>query len=95
MKAYVHEKYGPPDVLELRDVEKPSLAGEGVLVKIHAASVNAYDWHLLRADSSLVRIGGMGFFRPKNPRLGADIAGIVEAVGDDVTGIPPGEAGRP
>lgn len=91
MRAYVYERYGPPDVLELREVEKPRPTGEEVLVKIHAASVNAYDWHLMRADPFLVRIGGMGFFRPKNPRLGADIAGTVEAVGDGVTELAPGD----
>jgi NADPH:quinone reductase-like Zn-dependent oxidoreductase len=81
MKAIVYTKYGPPDVLELKDVEKPTPKDDEVLVKVHAASVNAYDWHLLRADPFLVRLMGGGLLKPKNTILGADIAGRVEAVG--------------
>jgi NADPH:quinone reductase-like Zn-dependent oxidoreductase len=63
-----------------------------VLVKIHAASVNALDWHLLTADIFLVRFMGEGLFKPKRNRLGADLAGRVEAVGSDVTQFQPGDA---
>ena len=90
MKAIIHTTYGSPDVLRLVELEKPSPAADEVLIRIHAASVNAYDWHLLRADPFLVRLS-MGFFRPKNPMLGADVAGQVEAVGRDVTQFQPGD----
>jgi NADPH:quinone reductase-like Zn-dependent oxidoreductase len=85
MKAVVHTKYGPPDVLEIIDVEKPVPKENEVLVKIHAASVNAYDWHMLTADIFLMRLMGEGLLKPKHTRLGADIAGRVEAIGKEVT----------
>lgn len=92
MKAYVYERYGSPEVLKLQDVSKP-VPGDGeVLVKIHATSVNAYDWHLMRADPFLVRIGGNGFFRPKVKMLAADIAGRVEAVGPGASDFEVGDA---
>ncbi|MCA9868637.1 MAG: NAD(P)-dependent alcohol dehydrogenase, partial [Anaerolineales bacterium] len=65
-------------------------AADEVLIRIHAASVNAYDWHLLRADPFLVRLS-MGFFRPRNPMLGADVAGQIVAIGRDVTQFKPGD----
>lgn len=92
MKAIVAEKYGSPDVLKLKEVEKPAPKDDEVLVKVHAASLNAYDWHLLTADIFLVRLMGGGMFRPKNPIPGADVAGRVEAVGKDVTQFQPGDA---
>ncbi len=91
MKAIVYHKYGSPDVLELKEIEKPTTKDNEVLVKIHAASVNAYDWHLLRADPFLVRLMGGGFLKPKNQILGADIAGRVEAVGINVKQFQPGD----
>jgi NADPH:quinone reductase-like Zn-dependent oxidoreductase len=91
MKAITHEKYGPPGVCRLRDVEKPVPGDNEVLVQIHAASLNAYDWHLLTADIFLVRLMGGGLFKPKNTMLGADIAGRVEAVGKEVTLFRPGD----
>ena len=91
MEAIVHRKYGPPDVLNLEEVENPSPKDDEVLVKVHAASVNAADWHLLRADPFLVRLMGMGLLKPKNTILGADIAGRVEAVGANVTRVQPGD----
>ena len=91
MKAIVQTEYGPPDVLELRDVAKPVPADDEVLVKVCAASVNAYDWHLLTADVFLVRLMGGGLRKPKNTRTGADIAGRVEAVGKNVTQFRPGD----
>ncbi len=90
MKAIIHTTYGSLDVLRLVEMERPTPAAEKVLIRIHAASVNAYDWHLLRADPFLVRLS-MGFFRPKNPMLGADVAGRVEAVGEHVTQFKPGD----
>ena len=91
MKAIVYYKYGLPDVLELEEVEKPTPKDNEVLVKIHAASLNAYDWHLLRADPFLVRLMGGGLLKPKNKILGADIAGRVEAFGINVKQFQPGD----
>ncbi len=91
MKAIVYTKYGTPDVLQLRDVEKPAPRENEVLIKIHAASVNQYDWHFLTADIFLVRLMGVGLLKPKNPRLGADVAGRVEAVGRNVKQFQPGD----
>ncbi len=84
MKAIIATKYGSPDVLELREVEKPTPKANEVLVKIEAAAVNAGDWHLLRADPFLIRFM-YGLTAPKHPILGSDMAGTVEAVGTDVT----------
>lgn len=83
MKAIVHEQYGPPEVLELKEVAKPSAGNGAVLIKVHAAALNAYDWHILRADPFLARLE-VGLFRPQKTRLGIDIAGRVEAVGANV-----------
>jgi NADPH:quinone reductase-like Zn-dependent oxidoreductase len=92
MKTIVHTRYGSPDVLEFREVDLPSPRENEVLVKVHAASVNAMDWHMLSADIFLVRLMGGGVFKPSNILLGADIAGTVEAAGREVTGFPPGTA---
>lgn len=90
MKAILFPKYGSPDVLQLTEVEKPKPNEDQVLVKIVAASANPLDWHRMRADPFLVRLGD-GFLKPKDPRLGADIAGVVEAVGKNVTEFKPGD----
>jgi NADPH:quinone reductase-like Zn-dependent oxidoreductase len=90
MKAILVPKYGSPDVLQFTDVEKPVPNDDQVLVKIVAAAVNPLDWHGMRGEPFLVRIGGE-FRRPKDPRLGADIAGQVEAVGKNVTEFKPGD----
>ena len=90
MKAIVYTKYGPPDVLQLKEVEKPTPKDDEVLIKVHAASVNAADLHLLRADPFLVRLDS-GLLKPKNKILGADIAGRVEAVGRNVKQFKPGD----
>jgi 2-desacetyl-2-hydroxyethyl bacteriochlorophyllide A dehydrogenase len=84
MRAIVSPKYGPPEVLEFREIEKPAPKDDEVLVQVHAVSINQYDWHLLTADIFLVRLN-MGFWKPKHPIPGADIAGRVEAVGPNVT----------
>ena len=88
MKAIVYERYGSPDDLELKDVEKPVPRDNEVLVQVHAASVNSWDWEQL-IGTLQGRLGGP--FRPKNKILGADIAGRVEAVGKDVTKFMPGD----
>ncbi|MBP7960919.1 MAG: NAD(P)-dependent alcohol dehydrogenase [Caldilineaceae bacterium] len=92
MKAIICEQYGSPDLLRFEEVEKPAPKQNEVLVKVHAASLNAYDWHILTADIFLVRLMGGGFLRPKNKIPGADIAGTVEAVGGHVTQFKPGDA---
>jgi NADPH:quinone reductase-like Zn-dependent oxidoreductase len=90
MKAIVYEKYGSPDVIQLKDIEKPTPKDDEVLIKIHAASVNAYDWHFLTADIFLIRFMGGGLLKPKNTRLGADMAGRIESVGKNVKQFQPG-----
>jgi NADPH:quinone reductase-like Zn-dependent oxidoreductase len=84
MKAVVGRCYGSPDVLAIEDVEKPVPADDELLVKIHAASVNPLDWHYARGEPYLMRIEA-GFGAPKDPRVGVDFAGTVEAVGRNVT----------
>jgi NADPH:quinone reductase-like Zn-dependent oxidoreductase len=84
VKAIVYTRYGSPDVLQLKDIEKPTPKDNQVLVKVHAASANPADWHLMRAEPFLARLAN-GLLKPKNTRLGADVAGRVEAVGRNVT----------
>ena len=91
MKAIVYEKYGSPDVIQLKDIEKPTPKDDEVLIKIYAASVNAYDWHFLTADIFLIRLMGGGLLKPKNMRLGADMAGRIETVGKNVRQFQPGD----
>jgi NADPH:quinone reductase-like Zn-dependent oxidoreductase len=91
MKAIVYEKYGSPEVLRLVEMPKPAPKDDEVLVKIHAVGLNAADWHLMRADPFLARFMA-GLLKPKNPILGEDIAGTVEAVGSAVTCFKPGDA---
>ncbi len=91
MKAIVQRKFGSPDVLELREIEKPVPGDDQVLVKIAAASLNAYDWRHVRADPFLLRLMGGGLLKPKHPVLGADMAGTVEAVGKNVTQFQAGD----
>ena len=90
MKAVVYTKYGPPDVLQLEEVEKPTPKEDEVLVKVHAASVNPLDWHLMRAEPFLARLE-VGLLKPKNKILGADIAGRVESVGSNLKQFQPGD----
>ena len=84
MKAIIAAKYGPPEVLQFKDVEKPVPKDYQVLIKVHAASVNAYDWHMLEGKPFLARLMGSGLLKPKNTRPGSDVAGLVEAVGSGV-----------
>jgi NADPH:quinone reductase-like Zn-dependent oxidoreductase len=84
MKAIVHDRYGPPDVLRFQEVDKPVPAGNQVLVRVRAAAVNARDWHFMRGDPYLAR-AAFGLRTPKVRIRGTDFAGVVEAVGGDVT----------
>lgn len=90
MKAIVRYQYGSPDVLELNEVEKPAPKDGEVLIKVHATSVNAVDWHMLRADPFLARLDG-GLLTPRNKILGFDVAGRVEAVGSEAKQFQPGD----
>jgi NADPH:quinone reductase-like Zn-dependent oxidoreductase len=91
MKAMVFTQYGSPDVLQLQEIAKPTPKDNEVLIKVCATSVNAADWHLLRGDPYLVRLL-YGLFKPKNTILGADIAGRIEAVGQNVQRFRVGDA---
>ncbi len=88
MKAIVHTIYGPPDVLQLKEVEKPEPREGEILIKIHAASVNTLD--LALRGPLLARIISGGLLKPKDQRLGVDLAGRVEAIGGNVTQFQPG-----
>ena len=90
MKAVVCEKYGPPDVLQLQEIDKPAVNDDDVLVRVRAASVNPYDWHCMTGLPYVMRVL-TGLLRPKASGLGADLAGVVEAVGKDVTRFSPGD----
>jgi NADPH:quinone reductase-like Zn-dependent oxidoreductase len=90
MKAIVREKYGSPDVLELKDIERPLVDDDSVLVRVRAASINAYDWHMMRGSPYLVRMMA-GLRKPKSSAMGVDVAGQVEAVGKNVTQFRPGD----
>src|SRR5512137_1490191 len=92
MKAIFYERYGGPEVLELKDVETPVPKDGEVLVRVHAAALNAYDWHLLTADLFVVRLMGGGLFKPKTHVPGTDVAGRVEAVGPKARQFQPGDA---
>jgi len=91
MRAIGYHTYGSPDVLKLEEVQKPVPQDDEVLVKVHAASVNAAELHLLRADPFLMRLMGYGLLKPKHTILGAAMAGRVEAVGRNVTQFQPGD----
>jgi NADPH:quinone reductase-like Zn-dependent oxidoreductase len=94
MKAIVQYRYGSPDLLEFREVDKPVAAANEVLVRVHAAALNARDWHLMRGDPYVARLMlpvAFGLAGPKRPVRGSDFAGRVEAVGRDVTRFQPGD----
>ena len=91
MKAIIQSEYGSPDVLSLAEVDQPTLSDHGVLVRIHAASVHAGDWHLMRGTPFLLRLIYGGILKPKFQILGTDMAGQVEAVGRNITQFKPGD----
>jgi NADPH:quinone reductase-like Zn-dependent oxidoreductase len=90
MKALVHDTYGPPDVLELREVDRPAVTDDDVLVRVRAFSVNPAEWHTLTGTPYVARLQA-GLLRPKRKVLGTDFAGTVEAVGRNVTQFRPGD----
>jgi NADPH:quinone reductase-like Zn-dependent oxidoreductase len=90
MKAFIYERYGPPESLRLAEVGKPVPNADDVLVKVLAASVNAADWHVLRGKPLFSR-ATLGLLRPKRKILGVDIAGQVEEVGSGVSRFTPGD----
>jgi NADPH:quinone reductase-like Zn-dependent oxidoreductase len=89
MKAVVCKSYGPPDVLNIEEIEKPVPSDDEVLVRVKASSVNPAEWYAM-TGLFLARLGG-GLFKPRDSRLGADYAGVVEAVGKNVTDFKPGD----
>lgn len=90
MKAVIYTKYGSPDVLALKDVEKPAPKDNEVLIQVRAVSVNLSDWEGLTGKPLYARFGGL--FKPSRHILGSDMAGVVEAVGSLVTSFKPGDA---
>jgi NADPH:quinone reductase-like Zn-dependent oxidoreductase len=90
VKAIIFPKYGSPDVLQRVEVEKPAPNENQVLIKVVAASANPLDWHRMRGEPFIARMGE-GLRKPQDTRLGADVAGRVEAVGKNITGFKPGD----
>lgn len=91
MKAIIQERYGSPDLLQLSEAAKPTPKPDEMLVRVHAAALNARDWHLMRGDPFLARLAGMGVSAPKTRIRCSDFAGVVEAVGSQVTRFRPGD----
>src|SRR5262245_4790360 len=90
MQAVVHDSYGGPGVLELRDVGVPAAAEGQVLVRVRAAAANPLDWHFLRGIPYVMR-AQLGLRVPKRTNIGNDVAGVVEAVGAGVIRFAPGD----
>src|SRR5829696_8074635 len=92
MKAIVRDTYGSPGVLELRDIDKPEIKDDDeVLVRVHAAGVGRDVWHVMAGLPYPIRLAGYGLRAPKNPVIGSDMAGVVEAVGKNVSTSQPGD----
>jgi NADPH:quinone reductase-like Zn-dependent oxidoreductase len=91
MKAIVQDKYGSPDVLEFREIDRPVIEDDHVLIRMRAAGVDQGVWHEVAGLPYLFRVAGIGVRAPKNPVPGHDVAGSVEAVGEKVTGFQPGD----
>lgn len=91
MKAIVHDAYGSPDVLRLREIERPVVGDDEVLVRVHAAGLDQGVWHIMAGLPYPIRLAGYGLRAPKNPVPGSDAAGRVEAVGENVNRFQPGD----
>jgi 2-desacetyl-2-hydroxyethyl bacteriochlorophyllide A dehydrogenase len=91
LKAIIYTKYGSPDVLQLKDIEKPIPKDNEILIKVHAASLNQYDLHYLTGTPFFIRLTGAGLIKPKHRVLGADIAGQVVTIGSSVKQFKPGD----
>lgn len=93
MKAIVQERFGPPEAMELVDVDEPAVGPDDVLIEVHAAALNPYDWHVLRGDPRIARlVGGIGLTRPKARVAGVDVSGLVLVAGANVRGLSEGDA---
>ena len=92
MQAIVRDRYGSPDVLSLEDVELPPIGDEEVLVRVRAAGLDRGAWHIMAGLPYLIRLAGYGLRRPKTAGLGTELSGIVDAVGDKVAALQPGDA---
>jgi len=90
MKAIVRHEYGPPEVLELQETDTPTITDDEILVRVHSSSVNPMEWHLMTGKPIIARMSS-GLRKPKNHGLGADLAGVVAAVGKNVTEFKPGD----
>src|SRR5665648_1110391 len=91
MKAIVQERYGSPDDLEVREVDKPVVGDDEVLVRVRAASIHPDVWHVVTGRPYVLRLMGAGFSKAKNPIPGTDMAGIIASVGKGVTRFRPGD----
>ncbi len=91
MKAISYNRYGSPDVLKCEEVRKLAVGDDEVLIRVRAAAVNPYDWHFMRGEPYPVRIAAGGLRKPKDSRLGADVAGEIEEVGRNITQFKPGD----
>src|SRR5664279_6477371 len=92
MEAVVQDRFGPPETLQLVNAEKPEIGSGEVLLQVHAAAVNPWDWHMVRGDPRIARLmGGVGLTKPKTRIAGVDVAGRVEDVGADVDGLRVGD----
>jgi len=91
MKAIFRDVYGSPDVLQLGDVDKPEIGDDDVRLRVHAAGVGRDVWHVMAGLPYPIRLAGYGLRAPKNPLIGSDAAGVVEAVGEDVSNFRPGD----
>ncbi len=91
MKAIVQHTYGPPEVLELGDIDRPAVGDDHVLIRVHAAGVDPSVWHIMTGLPHIARLMGIGLLRPKTRVRGSDVAGRVEAVGKNVTRFRPGD----
>src|ERR1700678_2808052 len=91
MKAITRNVYGPGESLDFEEVPMPEVGDTDVLVKVHASSVNPFDWHLVRGEPYLIRVNA-GYRRPKKHTVGVDVAGTVTGVGTKVTRFQPGDS---